>query len=246
LPVAQWLERRLRSFGYRDVTLWPYEQAGARLVNVVCVKPAAQRQRRDTILLGAHFDSRMEQIADATARAPGASDNASGVAVLLEVARLLAPVRLRDAVRFVLFSGEEQGLWGSAAYAAFVKSQNVPLRFVFNLDQTGWSGRGALQIDRDEGGRVGTNDAESRRLVELMQRLAKRYISVPTRIGPAFGSDYVPFEARGYPIVGLYEGQGYPHYHKTTDTPDRVDVGYVTEAAKLTLATLLHEAAPLP
>jgi hypothetical protein len=111
---------------------------------------------------------------------------------------------------------------GIGRVCAFVKSQNVPLRFVFNLDQIGWSGRGALQIDRDEGGRVRTNDAESRRLVELMQRLAKRYISVPTRVGPAFGSDYVPFEARGYPIVGLYEGRGIPTITRRPTRPTRV------------------------
>ena len=239
-PVADLLVRRLRGFGYRDVALRPYTVGALRLNNVVCAKPGATKA---TILIGAHFDSRMERENDADARAPGASDNATGVAALLEAARLLAPIKLRDTVQFVLFSGEEQGLWGSTAYAREVKKTNLPLRFVFNIDQVGYPGkRRAINVDRDEGNVSRENDAASRRLVETVQQLAKRYVSVPTVVDPAYGSDYMPFEAQGYPIVGLYEGEGYPDYHKMTDTPDKVDFAFVAEVAKLTLATLLYEA----
>ena len=239
-PAADLLVKRFRGVGYKNAAIAPYVYANRSLPNVVCTKPG---RVKNTILVCAHFDSRQEDGNNPDAPAPGADDNASGVAVLLEVARILAPVALRDSVQFVAFSGEEQGLWGSAAYAAQVKQAKLPLRFVFNLDQVAVPAARdrALLVDRDEGGATPANDAASRRLVATMQGLAKRYLAVPTRVDPAYDSDYVPFEARGYPIVGLYEGEGYAHYHKATDTPDRVDYAYVAEAARLTLATILHE-----
>ncbi len=240
-PAADLLVKRFRGAGYRTAVVSPYVYADRTLPNVVCTKPG---RVKNTILVCAHFDSRQEDLNNPDAPAPGADDNASGVAVLLEVARLLAPVALRDSIQFVAFSGEEQGLWGSAAYAAAqMKQAKLPVRFVFNLDQVAVPAARdrALLVDRDEGGATPTNDAASRRLVSVVQELAKRYVSVPTRVDPAYDSDYVPFEAQGYPIVGLYEGEGYAHYHKATDTPDHVDFAYVAEAARLTLATILHE-----
>lgn len=239
-PAADLLVKRFQGAGYKNAVVSPYVYADRTLPNVVCTKPG---RVKNTILVCAHFDSRQEDLNDPDAPAPGADDNASGVAVLLEVARILAPLALSDSVQFVAFSGEEQGLWGSAAYAAQVKRANLPLRFVFNLDQVAVpaSRDRALLVDRDEGGATPANDAASRRLVSVVQNLAKRYVSVPTRVDPAYDSDYVPFEARGCPIVGLYEGEGYAHYHKSTDTPGRVDFAYVAEATRLTLATILHE-----
>lgn len=68
-------------------------------------------------------------------------------------------------------------------------------------------------------------------------------VKVPTAIDPVEGSDYVPFEQQGYTVVGLYEGEyHYPHYHKDTDTADKVDFHYVRNMARLTLAFLLDYA----
>jgi len=237
---ADWLAGRMRAHGYRDVAFHTYERGGRRLRNVVTNK--AGRAKR-TILVSAHYDSRAQNLADAEARAPGANDNATGVAAVLEVARLLRPLALADSLRFVFFSGEEQGLWGSYAYARQVRAENLDLRFVFNLDQIGYPPRDrALYVDRDESGRR-ENNAASAALVRKVQELARTVVRVPTRVDPAYGSDYIPFEQQGHTIVGLYEaGKDYPAYHRSDDTIEKVDFAYVTDMTRLCLATLLAEA----
>lgn len=243
LPCSEWIAARLRQMGLSSVGFHEYEREGKRLRNVVAEKPTAltgSKKPPKTVIACAHFDSRMERVRDSEARAPGANDNATGVAILFEAARLLQSVPLPDTIRFVFFSGEEQGLWGSTAYASDPKSSGQGgIRFVFNIDQVGYPPPDrAIFVDRDQGG-VAQNNAMSASLVASVQRLARDVVRVPTRIDPAEGSDYIPFEQKGLAIVGLYEaGKNYPQYHKTTDTADKVDFAYVTDVARLTAASL--------
>lgn len=240
--IAGYLRGRLaQSVG--EVRFQTYSQRGRSLKNVVGIaSPPPTKLPLDSVLFGAHFDSRQEDLGNPEAPAPGADDNATGVAVLLEVARLwkLFPGRKRDRVTFALFSGEEQNLWGSNALAR----ERMPYKWVFNLDEVGYppqTGPKYLFLDIDERGRK-DNNAESARLIARLEDLAKNVVKVPTKRDPAEASDYMPFEKLGVPIVGLYEGEyRYPHYHKSTDTFDRVDFGYVTDMAKLTLAFLLDQ-----
>jgi hypothetical protein len=239
-PCAEWIAARLRGLGYRHVSFHEYTKVGKPLRNVVCVKPGRTRR---TLILCAHFDSRNQNLADAVGRAPGANDNATGTATVLEVARVLARVALRDSVRFVFFSGEEQGFWGSTAYLEDIQREKPDLALVFNVDQIGFppSDR-ALFVDRDEGGPA-SNNAASAALVARVQELARTVVKVPTRVDPVYGSDYVPFEQAGYTVTGLYEaGKDYPAYHSTGDTMEKVDFAYVADMARLCLAAVATEA----
>jgi Zn-dependent M28 family amino/carboxypeptidase len=237
IPISEYLSQRMRQMGYTDVAFHAYKMSGKDLRNVVTHKPGTSKTAK-MVFLGAHFDSRQANISDANASAPGANDNATGVAVVLEVARLLAKLPLVSPVRFFFFSGEEQGLWGSSAYAK--QCDPTKIKLVFNIDQIGYPPKDrAIFVDEDQGGNP-TNNAASKKLVARVQELAKTVVKVPTRVDPAYGSDYIPFEQRGIPIVGLYEaGEDYPDYHKSTDTPDKVDFAYVTDIARLTLASIL-------
>lgn len=237
--IVAHLSARFKALGYAP-TLHGYTQVGASLSNVLAQKSGGSGA---PILVCAHFDSRQEDLHAPEAPAPGANDNATGVAVLFEVARLLKDIPMRVPVRFVLFSGEEQNLWGSTAYAAACKKRGEKLTLVFNLDEIGYPDKEKhLFLDRDEGGRP-ENNAASAKLITRLEWLARNVVKVPTRIDPVEASDYEPFEALGYTVLGLYEGEyRYPHYHKSTDTPDKVDFGYVTDMARLTLAFLLDYA----
>lgn len=234
--IVEHLERRFQALGYASKR-HVYTHSGRVLNNIVAEKPEG---REGAILVCAHFDSRQEDLRAPEAPAPGANDNATGVAVVLELARLLKTVPLRHPLRFVLFSGEEQNLWGSTAYAAECKQRGEKLTFVYNLDEVGYPDKEKhLFLDRDEGKPLGNNDA-SARLVARLEALARTVVKVPTKIDPVEASDYVPFEQLGYVVTGLYEGEyRYPHYHKSTDTPDKVDFGYVVDMARLSLALLL-------
>ena len=241
VPVSDYLEKRMRQMGYSDVSIYPYTVGKhTNLRNVVTQKTGTQKTAKQVFLCG-HFDSRQANLGDPNAPAPGANDNGTGIAILLEVARLLVKAPLVSPLRFIFFSGEEQDLWGSTAYATDPRVTNPSqIKLVFNIDQVGYPPADkAIFVDQDKGGRQ-DNNAASQRLVERVQELAKTIVHAPTRVDPTYGSDYMPFEQRGIAIIGLYEaGKDYPDYHQSTDTPDKVDFAYVLGVAQLTLASIL-------
>jgi Peptidase family M28 len=108
------------------------------IVDVVAVLPGAMpaaRARRYYAV--AHYDSRASDVMDATADAPGANDDASGVAVLLEAARVMAKRRYDATLVFLATAGEEQGLLGAKAHAKAAKDAGIDVRGVLNFDIVG-------------------------------------------------------------------------------------------------------------
>jgi hypothetical protein len=240
-PAADWIVGQFTAAGYADVVRRPWTREGHSADNVVCSKPGTSTSGR-VVIVCAHYDSRMERLADATARAPGADDNASGVATMLEIARILHDVALRDTLRFVAFSGEEQGLWGSTAYANELAGAGVDVHRLINLDMVGRPPTdGTVTVERDLGNAVSGNDAASQAFGDVMAQATADYTSLPVKLGPIYASDYMPFEAKGYVTIGAYEGEGNPNYHATSDTPATLDFGYHAAVTQLTLATLLDE-----
>ena len=122
--VANWLKKELEISGYKDkekdkdkkdgVYFHKFRENGFELTNVICNKGG---ETNKIILICGHYDTILgDNAEDTVSRAPGANDNASGVAAILEIARILFSVDLKYSIRFVLFSGEEQGLIGSGHY----------------------------------------------------------------------------------------------------------------------------------
>ena len=100
------------------------ELAQVEAANVVAILPGTEPASRDRlVLVGAHYDSRNEERYDVKNPAPGANDNASGVALVLELARILSPHGFEATLVFVAFSGKEQGLWGSTQFARNARGQ---------------------------------------------------------------------------------------------------------------------------
>jgi hypothetical protein len=212
------------------------------LKNIACEKPGSTN---NTILISAHYDSRMEDINNSTARAPGADDNASGVSALLEVARILSKVNLNHSIMFVLFSGEEQGKWGSTYYADHIDETDVDLDLLINLDMIGFSSRGVndFVIEYDNGNVVQDNDKFSQAVARFIkEKVASEYINLNTTLGILQNTDYLPFEELGYTVIGFHDNgvTTNPNHHKSTDTPDTLDYEYLTSVAKLTLTTILR------
>jgi hypothetical protein len=212
------------------------------LKNIACEKPGSTN---NTILISAHYDSRMEDINNSTARAPGADDNASGVSALLEVARILSKVNLNHSIMFVLFSGEEQGKWGSTYYADHIDETDVDLDLLINLDMIGFSSRGIndFVIEYDNGNVVQDNDKFSQAVARFIkEKVASEYINLNTTLGILQNTDYLPFEELGYTVIGFHDNgvTTNPNHHKSTDTPDTLDYEYLTSVAKLTLTTILR------
>jgi Zn-dependent M28 family amino/carboxypeptidase len=241
--VANWIKEELEKNGQTDIRFHNYTESGYDLKNVIYTK---QGSSNNMILVCGHYDSRMEDLEDSESRAPGADDNASGIAVILEVARLLSQVQLQNTIQLAFFSGEEQGLWGSKHYSKYLKDNDISLYRLINLDMVGYPplGKHIITIERDTGNIVSSNDRESEEFSQIMEEIAKTYTDLDIRQGPIYDSDYTPFEALGYVAIGGYdEGATYEniHYHSSTDEPSFVNIEYVTSVAKMVLATVLKE-----
>jgi hypothetical protein len=173
---------------------------------------------RPELLLTAHYDG----VGDHPGlRQPAAADNASGVAVIYEVARLLAPALPGGAGLSVVFlDGEETGALGSAHHAAHVTTS--PL--VINVD-----GAGHLH----EAAAVEAGGPAHALLAALDQ--AGRHTGVPLAAGPV-ASDNRRYAAAGLAAIGI--GAGMAGYHSPADTPDRVEPDTLTAVARLVMATI--------
>ena len=173
-----------------------------------------------SVLLTAHFDGVGD---DLQLRHPAAGDNASGVAVVLEAARLLSG-RLPDGVGLAvaLLDGEEVGARGSAHHAP----QLDPGTYVINVDGAARLGAAAAV---EAGG-----PAEP--LLAAVDQ-AGRLTGVPLRAG-AMASDNRRYAAAGLPAIGV--GMGMPGYQTTAETPDRVEARTLLAATHLVVATVDH------
>jgi aminopeptidase YwaD len=186
--------------GYR-VRVVPFELPnGLRSRNVVATWPGPPSRR---ILIGAHLDT--------VPGSPGANDNASGVAVILELARVLAGTREADGIRFVAFGAEEVQPggghhFGSAAYAESVRPRAMVSADMIGLDRlliVGWMGIG------------------KRRTVAGLLKAAKATgIHAREEILPDW-SDNGPFERAGVPAAFLWTGDE-PNHHRPTDVVGNV------------------------
>jgi Peptidase family M28 len=211
------------------------------LKNIACDKLGSTN---NTIVVSAHYDSRTEDINDSEGRAPGADDNASGVSVLLEVARILSKLSLEQSISFVLFSGEEQGKWGSKYYADFIDKADIDLDLLINLDMVGFRPEGSsnILIEYDNGNVMQDNDKYSQEIAKLIRDVASKYTSLNATLGKLGNADYLPFEALGYTVIGLHDDgvTKNPNYHKSSDTSDTLDYEYSASIANLTIATILQ------
>ena len=211
------------------------------LKNIACDKLGSTN---NTIVVSAHYDSRTEDINDSEGRAPGADDNASGVSVLLEVARILSKRSLEHSISFVLFSGEEQGKWGSKYYADFIDKADIDLDLLINLDMVGFrpEGSSSILIEYDNGNVMQDNDKYSQEIAKLIRDVASKYTSLNATLGKLGNADYLPFEALGYTVIGLHDDgvTKNPNYHKISDTSDTLDYEYSAAIANLTIATILQ------
>ncbi len=196
-------------------------------------------RERGSILVCCHYDSISEEPGIV---APGADDNASGVAAILELARLLRDVDLKRDLVFAAFGGEEQGLFGSGACAEIAAKENWPIDLVINLDMISYrnpTGDARIVVEYDQGNRNPGNDAAAKAYGLIMAQAAADYTSLEVDHTDIWNSDYMPFEAEGYACIGVFESGDSPFYHHSTDTIDSVDIAYLGEVVKMVLATIL-------
>ena len=250
--AADELSRSLREAG-ASVTELPYEVSGHRYRNVIgSFGPEAGRR----VIVGAHYDAYMEF--------PGADDNASGVAGVLELARLLGTARLRGRIDLALWPLEEPPHFGSDAMGSFVHARSladagVPVLAMLSLEMIG--------CFRDEPG----SQQLPVSLLKLVYPTTGNFIAVvgrPSEIGlvrrvkgsmrsasdlpvrsmnapqgfPAIDlSDHLSFWRAGYPAVLVTDTAFYrnPRYHTSADTPDTLDAARMAKVVDGVLLAVL-------
>ena len=241
--VERFIEKELGSYGL-DVESDYFPYHGKSFRNII--GRLGTHRGTSLIILGAHLDS-----VEAT---PGADDNASGVAVLLEAARLLARMRLRSQVLFCAFNLEELNMIGSTHFAKKLKAAGAKVDGMISLEMVGYtdskpgSQRYPLAIKwlyPDRGDFIGViGNWDSRSLLHKfslqmrqVQKLPVETLSVPGNgafIPAVRLSDHSPFWDLGYPALMLTDTAFFrnPHYHGRTDTVDTLDLEFMARVCE--------------
>ena len=209
-----------------------------RLENVYAILPGRDDTLKKTLfIVSGHFDSRASDVMDPKLDAPGADDDASGVAVSVECARLLSKVAaakgggFRSTILFAAVSGEEQGLLGASHLLEWAKQQGYTVGGMLDDDIVGADpAPGGPHRVRLFSGNGDMDDADSpsrelaRAIEEINGRAAIRMVFRVDRYGR--GGDHYPFYKAGLPAVRFTEPlENYDHQHQTLRTESGVEYG---------------------
>ena len=216
----------------------------AKIVDVVAIQRGTERPNEVVIVQG-HIDSRVSDVMDFTHDAPGANDDGSGTALVLEAARVLSKHKYPTTIVYAALTGEEQGLFGGKLLAAYAKAQGWTVKAVLNNDIVGnTKGSDGLvddthvrvfsegpRADGDDKLRVaarrfgGENDSPSRNLSRYVAGLAGsvpnglevRQVWRADRMGR--GGDHLPYQELGYPAIRFTVAvENYDHQHQDLRT----------------------------
>ncbi len=234
---ARYIERAFAGLGYA-VALQRF-QSGPGEVRNIEVEVAGGARADEIVLIGAHYDS--------VAGAVGANDNGSGVAAMIELARLFRHARPERTLRFVAFANEEPPFFqtdamGSRHYARRSKARGENIVAMFSLETIGWyseqpgSQRYPFPLSffyPSTGNFIAfVSNLASRPLLHEVIASFRRHAAFPSEgvAAPAFipgvdWSDHWAFWKEGYPALMVTDTAPYryPHYHTMQDTPDKVD-----------------------
>lgn len=243
--AVTWIRDRFQSYGIDSVYLHPFTASGSgwsrTANNVIAVIPGAAVPD-SIVLIGGHMDATSNNVSVA---APGAEDNATGTAGVLEAARLLRTEQFRYTLMFVAFNGEEQGLQGSAALAQSMAAAGRNVAAMLNMDMIGYYDPAGNDL-WIEGFYSGNNSIW---LANVLWDNCLQFTTLTPYLYPSdgFGSDHVPFHNAGYPAVLTIENEygSYACYHRTCDLPDQITPWFLREMALLNILTAAELAGPL-
>jgi hypothetical protein len=236
--ASYWIRDQLLSYGYIDVTLHSFNSWND---NVVCVKPGAVQPERH-VVIGAHYDSTNNSN---PADAPGADDNGTGTACVLAVAELLRDFNFNYTLVFIAFSGEEQGLYGSEAWASDAATSGMDIVGMINLDMLGYLAFG----DTPDADIVynGTS-VDMRNLVDDCLDYVPGFNAVDGSLPFGASSDHASFWGNGFRAIMFFEDTGdySPYIHTSNDVigPSANNFGFMKQNVQLVLATTATLASP--
>jgi len=228
------------------------------IVNVVATLPGTQPASKDRLyVVSGHYDSRNTDIMDAEGLQPGANDDASGTAAVMEMACVMAREKFDATLVFMTVAAEEQGLLGAAHWAELAKQNNWNVAGMFTNDIIGSSRADDGRIDNtqvrlfaeslpnvkemNDANRTllatgGENDSISRNLARHVKEVGERYVPkfkvsvIQRRDRYLRGGDHMPFLERGYAALRFTEpNEDFNHQHQNVRVENGVKIGDLIE-----------------
>ncbi|ESU25098.1 leucyl aminopeptidase [Flavobacterium enshiense DK69] len=235
--TLDWLKNKYLSYGYTAGQMMEdsYSYSGFTCKNLVLTKVGTVYPNTYVIICG-HYDS---------ITGTGTNDNGSGTVVLLEVARLLQSIPTEYSIKFINFSGEEDGLYGSQHYVSSVVNGTTPkmdIKLVFNIDEVGGVAgmvNNTITCERDTGSPT-SNNAASNTITNELITCVGLYSTLNTFLNYAYASDYMPFENNNEVITGFFEKNESSHRHTATDLLVNMDPVYVYKISKAATGAMMH------
>ena len=246
LGASRYIRQTLENLGYQ-VRVQSFESAEMTVQNLEVELPGV-RLPEEVIVFGAHYDSVLGT--------PGANDNASGIAALLEIARLMAGKKPARSLRLVAFANEEAPFFdsdemGSKVYAKRASQRNEDIKAMVSLEMIGhYSDKQGSQrypfplgfFYPDTANFVGfVGNLSSRRLVRqalgafrASTAFPSEGLAAPSWVTGVAWSDHWSFWQAGYPAIMITDTAffRYEHYHRPTDTPDKLDYQSMARVTK--------------
>jgi len=228
-----------------------------RLRNVVATLKGTDPSDDRITIMSAHLDSRAASDTDSTSYAPGANDDASGVAAIIELVRIMSQRKFSSTIVFMAVSGEEHGLYGAKYMAEKAKQEKWNIIAMLNNDMIGNSRSGETLLNDNMKVRVfsegvpayeteqmaairkytsGENDSRARQLARYVKETGERYVDQINvtlvfrndRFGR--GGDHTPFSQAGFPAVRICEfNEDYNRQHKIPSLENGIQTGDLPE-----------------
>ena len=232
LQVRDWLVQQFDALPGLVVTTDAFQVGGTTAFNVISTLQGTVRPD-EWHIIGAHYDSISQ---NTSSSAPGAEDNASGCAGVLEMGRIFAANPPQETVLFICYSGEELGLLGSEHHAADIVTAGDAdkIETMLNMDMIGYSSDADLDCLLE-------TDPPFASLLDPFADAAAAYtnLRIVTSLF-AFGSDHVPYLNRDIPSLLTIENDWdeYPGYHRTSDLPANIDLAMGGETLRMNVGAM--------
>jgi hypothetical protein len=243
--AADWILSRFQSYGL-NAYFDSFTISGQTKRNVIGEKIGMVYP--DSILfITAHYDATVGQPYSPEPFAPGADDNGSGTACVLECARILSLYNFEKTIRFVAFAGEEQGLIGSFDYVQNLVNQQAHVVGSFNYDMISFSGSGnppfGLSILTDNNP---TSQAMGAKIAEAAVTFTPGALTPNLILAPgSASSDHYPFWQAGWAATFSIQGASYPYYHTIYDLIEYNNMAFAADVTRAAVAALADFAVPL-
>jgi len=253
--AASFIEKEFASLGYQVQSQW-YESDGLQVRNIV-VEKKGDHPENACIIVGAHYDT--------VVGTPGADDNASGIAGLIELSRLLKEYKNKRTIRFVAFPNEEPPYFfthrmGSRQYARRFKESGERIHVMLTLEMLGYAGEGYKQLypvplmrilgryPKDGNYVALVSNFRSTRVLSMVRKAMRQRGSVgvesltaPGFVPPLFLSDHSSFWKYGFPALMITDTAFLrnPHYHSSTDTADTLNYEFLAKVVDAVKSAVL-------